>query len=115
VTVAESVILRELYDAESAPSALADRLGMTRGAISKLADRLVAKKLIFSRANGDDRRFQSLALTRQGRAITPKLAAFADENDAEFFADLDTETRAKITAAMKAIVRGNGLRGAPVD
>ena len=33
VTAAEWVVLRELYDfSESAPSALAERLGMTRGA-----------------------------------------------------------------------------------
>ena len=44
VTVAEWVVLRELYDSENAPSALADRLGMTRGAISKLADRLIDKE-----------------------------------------------------------------------
>ena len=62
---------------------------MTRGAISKLADRLIDKELIVRRATAGDRRFQSLALTRQGRAITPKLAALADQNDKEFFADLD--------------------------
>jgi hypothetical protein len=39
----------------------------------------------------------------------------ADENDAEFFADLDIETRATITGAMKAIVRRKGLRSASVD
>ncbi len=115
VTAAEWVVLRELYDSESAPSALADRLGMTRGAISKLADRLIDKALIARRASAGDRRFQSLALTRRGRAITPKLAALADENDAEFFAGLDARTRATITAAMKAIVRSKELRGAPVD
>jgi DNA-binding MarR family transcriptional regulator len=115
VTVAEWVILRELYDSESAPSILAERLGMTRGAISKLADRLIDKALIVRRVSTGDRRFQSLALTRQGRAITPKLVALADENDAEFFANLDSGTRAMITAAMKAIVRSKGLRGAPFD
>ncbi len=115
VTVAEWVVLRELYDSESAPSALADRLGMTRGAISKLADRLIVKALIVRRATAGDRRFQSLALTRQGRAVTPKLAALADENDQEFFAALDRETRETIAAAMKDIVRRKGLRGAPVD
>jgi DNA-binding MarR family transcriptional regulator len=115
VTVAEWVVLRELYDSENAPSALADRLGMTRGAISKLADRLIDKELIVRRASAGDRRFQSLVLTRLGRSITPKLAALADENDAEFFANLDIETRATITGAMKAIVRRKGLRGAPVD
>jgi DNA-binding MarR family transcriptional regulator len=46
VTVAEWVVLRELYDAiEVVPSTLAERLGMTRGAISKLADRLAGKGL----------------------------------------------------------------------
>jgi DNA-binding MarR family transcriptional regulator len=115
VTAAEWVVLRELYDSESAPSGLADRLGMTRGAISKLADRLTAKELIVRRTNGRDRRFQSLALTRQGRAITPKLAALADENDTEFFADLDPETRERIAGAMKDIVRRKGLRATPID
>ena len=115
VTVAEWVVLRELYEGETAPSALADRLGMTRGAISKLADRLIAKALIVRRATAGDRRFQSLALTRQGRAVIPKLAALADENDQEFFAALDRETRETIAAAMKDIVRRKGLRGAPVD
>lgn len=115
VTVAESVVLRELYDGESAPSALADRLGMTRGAISKLANRLIEKDMIVRRANAADRRFQSLALTRDGRAITPKLAALADQNDTEFFAHLDARTRETIVAAMKDIVRRKGLRGAPVD
>ena len=115
VTVAEWVVLRELYDGERAPSALADRIGMTRGAISKLADRLIAKGLIVRRAGAGDRRFQSLALTARGRALTPKLAALADENDREFFAGLDLEARETIAAAMKEIVRRKGLRGAPVD
>jgi MarR family transcriptional regulator, lower aerobic nicotinate degradation pathway regulator len=115
VTVAEWVVLRELYDGESAPSALADRLGMTRGAISKLADRLIAKGLIARRVSAGDRRFQTLALTRQGRALTPKLAALADQNDEEFFAPLDRATREAIETAMKEIVRRMGLRAAPVD
>jgi DNA-binding MarR family transcriptional regulator len=108
-------MLRELYDAESAPSALADRLGMTRGGISKLADRLVAKGLIIRRAKAADRRFQSLALTREGRAVAPKLAALADENDEEFFAHLDPAARQAIAAAMKDIVRRQGLRTVPID
>ena len=115
VTVAEWVVLRELYDGESAPSAVADRLGMTRGAISKLADRLIAKGFIARRASAGDRRFQTLALTRQGRALTPKLAALADQNDEEFFAPLDRATREAIETAMKEIVRRMGLRAAPVD
>src|SRR5579862_9392295 len=63
VTVAEWVVLREMYDKEAmAPSVLADLTGMTRGAASKLVDRLVAKKLITREGRSDDRRFQDIAL-----------------------------------------------------
>src|SRR3984885_15508981 len=77
------------------------------------ADRLIAKDMIVRRANASDGRFQSLALTRRGRAITPQLAALADENDAEFFADIDIETRERIATALKDVVRVKRLRGAP--
>jgi len=115
VTVAEWVVLRELYEKEAMPSALAERLGMTRGAISKLADRLAAKGLITREASESDRRSQTLALTAQGGALVPALAALADENDAAFFGHLDRSTRETIEAAMREIVRREGLRSVPVD
>ena len=44
VTVAEWVMLRALYGKEpTPPSRLAQAMGMTRGAITRLADRLIAK------------------------------------------------------------------------
>lgn len=116
VTVAEWVVLRELLDVQAAsPSELAERLGMTRGAISKLADRLAAKSLLSREANGADRRYQSLSLSAQGRALVPELAALADANDAEFFGHLTAEERAAIEGAMREIVRRQGLRIVPVD
>lgn len=116
VTVAEWVVLRELYDRDAvAPSGLADRLGMTRGAISKLADRLAAKALITRTAGADDRRYQALALTADGRALVPELSALADSNDAEFFGHLAPEERATIEAAMRDIVRRLGLRSVPIE
>jgi DNA-binding MarR family transcriptional regulator len=116
VTVAEWVILRELYDCDAmAPSALADRIGMTRGAISKLADRLVAKALLKRTASDEDRRYQTIALTAAGRALVPKLSAVADQNDAEFFGHLKPAERDRIESIMKDIVRRHGLRSVPID
>lgn len=41
--MAEWVVMREMYDdEETSPSLLAERIGMTRGGVSKLVDRLVA-------------------------------------------------------------------------
>ena len=59
---------------------LAERMGMTRGAISKLSDRLVAKGLVARRADADDRRAQALALTGPGRLTL--CAAVAADPDA---------------------------------
>ncbi len=114
VTVAEWVVLRELFDGECMPSALADRLGMTRGAISKLADRLAAKGLLAREAHARDARGQTLALTAEGSALVPKLAAQADANDEEFFGDLDPSARAAIEDAMKQIVRRRGMKEVPM-
>jgi MarR family transcriptional regulator, lower aerobic nicotinate degradation pathway regulator len=115
VTVAEWVVLRELYDGEAMPSLLAERLGMTRGAISKIADRLVGKGLIRRDASATDRRAQVLALTVGGRSLVPALAELADRNDEQFFGHLDAATQAAIKAAMQEIVRRQGLRAVPVD
>jgi DNA-binding MarR family transcriptional regulator len=116
VTVAEWVMLRVLYEHEAlAPSALAEEMGMTRGAISKLADRLVAKALVTRSADKDDRRYQALALTAGGRALVPELAALADQNDAEFFDDVAPADRAAVMRIMQDIVRRLGLRAPPVD
>ncbi len=116
VTVAEWVALRELLDGEPlAPSALAIRLGMTRGAISKLVDRLAAKNLIARWADVSDKRRQDLNLTVHGRALVPVLAALADRNDEEFFGHLDPPERAAIQAALAGIVRRRGLKAPPID
>jgi DNA-binding MarR family transcriptional regulator len=116
VTVAEWVVLRELYDAKAtAPSALADRLGMTRGAISKLADRLLEKSLLTRVSDEKDRRYQAVALSEAGRALVPELSALADQNDAEFFGHLAHEDRALVQRLMMEIVRRHALRTTPID
>lgn len=116
VTVAEWVVLRELYECDAmVPSTLAGKIGMTRGAVSKLADRLEAKALVKRTVDDKDRRYQALALTPRGRAVLPELAALADQNDAEFFGHLDGAESDKIRNAMREIVRRHGLKSVPLD
>jgi len=116
VTVAEWVLLRTLYDVDAlAPSALADRMGMTRGAISKLSDRLVAKGFVERADNPDDARAHDLNLTADGRRLVPRLAAIADANDAEFFATLSPAERGRLVALLGRIAAANGLNRPPTD
>jgi DNA-binding MarR family transcriptional regulator len=116
VTVAEWVLLRQLLDEDAlAPSRLAERMGMTRGAISKLADRLIAKSLLVRAADPDDGRAQTLSVTPAGRALVPGLAALADANDAEFFDHLAPDDRAALLRILRRIVEKRGLTSLPVD
>lgn len=116
VTVAEWVVLRDLFETDAvAPSRLAERLGMTRGAISKLADRLVAKDLIVRAASETDGRGQTLALTPAGRTLVPALADLADLNEAEFFADIPPADLAIVERVMRTIVERRRLTAIPVD
>ena len=116
VTVAEWVLMRQLLEEEAlAPSHLADRMGMTRGAISKLADRLIAKSMLVRAADPEDGRAQTLALTSAGRALVPKLAALADANDAEFFGHLRSKDRAALLRILREIVEQRGFKSLPVD
>jgi DNA-binding MarR family transcriptional regulator len=116
VTVAEWVLMRQLLEEQAvAPSRLADRMGMTRGAISKLADRLIAKGMLVRVADPEDGRAQTLALKPAGRALVPVLAALADANDAEFFDHLAPEDRAALLRILRGIVEQRGLKSLPVD
>lgn len=116
VTVAEWVVLRELFDGEGAsPSALADRLGMTRGAISRLADRLIAKTLVTRTVSTADRRQQTLSLTAAGRGLVPALSEQADRNDAEFFGHLNPSERAALEKTLRDIVRRHDLKTIPTE
>jgi len=115
VTAAEWVVLHELYGERAvAPSSLADRLGLTRGAISKLADRLVQKNLISREDNTRDLRAHTLTLTSAGAALVPILAVLADENDVEFFGDLSAKERTAIERALKNLVTRHGLKSIPM-
>jgi DNA-binding MarR family transcriptional regulator len=116
VTVAEWVVLSELLRmGETAPSGLAEALGMTRGAISKLAERLVGKRFVKRTTESGDRRFQKLALTVAGRELVPKLVRAADANDEAFFGHLPKRDRQYLVALCRGIAEESGLKGVAVD
>jgi DNA-binding MarR family transcriptional regulator len=116
VTVAEWVVLRVLFAADNVnPSEIAERIGMSRGAISKLVDRVVAKRLVKCTVETSDRRYQSLTLTASGRKLVPILAALGDQNDAEFFGHLSDPERIGLISLLKDVVRRRDLKTVPTE
>jgi DNA-binding MarR family transcriptional regulator len=116
VTVAEWAFMRALADTQpTSPSALSETMGMTKGAISKLAERLVTKGLVMRDGSKDDRRAHHLSLTPPGQAKIPVLASLADQNDAEFFGILTKDEHGTLDRILRRIVERRGLNTIPVD
>ena len=115
VTVAEWSLMRALYGkAPMPPSRLAGEMGMTRGAITKLADRLIAKSLILREASAEDGRAQTLALTDRANDLVPVLAGLADRNDAEFFDGLTTDERDMLRQLLGSLAQRGNMTAVPI-
>ncbi len=116
VTVAEWAVMRALYDREpTPPSQLADEMALTRGAISKLADRLINKELIAKEPDPDDGRAHKLKLTKAGTSLVPKLAAQADRNEIECFAQMPDNDRQALERILRDTVARLGIVTIPLE
>lgn len=116
ISVAEWVALRLLHGkAGQTLGDLAATTGMTRGAVSKVLDKLDARSLIERTENPGDRRVQWLSLTRSGQRLVPQLAALADRNDAHFFACLTAKERAELRRLLEKLSQVHGLREPPLE
>ncbi len=115
VTVAEWTFVRMLYKEPASPSALAKTMGLTRGAITKLADRLIAKGLVARKSDQKDRRAQTLRLTAKGERIAPDLAAMADENDAQWFGGLSGDERDAFERVLRDMAARFAMTSLPID
>ena len=110
VRVPEWVLMRILWDRPAAhPSDVAREMGLTKGGLTKLVDRLVARRLVGRGDDPDDGRARTLALTAGGRALVPVLAAEADANDAACFAALPPAERRALARAMQRLAAAAGL------
>jgi MarR family transcriptional regulator, transcriptional regulator for hemolysin len=116
VTVAEWVVLREMYSSDdtTSPGVVARLTGLTPGAVSKLISRLLAKGLVTRKESARDRRFQDIQLTPAAIEIVPKLAKLADQNDREFFAGLSDSDRKTLSRILKEIVALHKITKMPI-
>ncbi|MBS1958497.1 MAG: MarR family transcriptional regulator [Bdellovibrionales bacterium] len=117
VTVAEWVILREMYsgDDTTSPSIVAELTGLTRGAVSKLVSRLLEKGLVLRDESSNDRRYQDIKLTAKAIALIPKLASLADQNDEEFFAKLTKSERNQLIEILQKLAKLHQIKTKPID
>ncbi len=110
------MLLLELHDREqTSHRELADSLGLTRGAISKIVDKLDAKGWVQTDAKEGDSRFRLLSITRAGRRNLPVLAEIADQNDARYFDCLNAKEKSVLRKLLIKLVDHNGINNVPTE
>lgn len=115
-SVTEWVALRALFEqTETRHAELIQRLGMTKGAASKVVSRLEEKELVQRRLAGKSQREQVLCLTRKGKALVPRLSALADRNDARFFGHMPADQRKALRQTLEALVVHHQIHEVPVS
>jgi len=84
-------------------------VGLSRGAISKIVDKLETKGWIRTESNQVDSRFRLLSLTREGRRSLP----FADANDAHFLAASPVGSEARSQRSLTRVAVHHGIHDVP--
>jgi len=116
ISVPEWVVLRHLSEqGETTPGKLADILTVTRGAISKIIDKLEAKDWIECRTDLEDTRVRLLTLTRNGRRVLPSLAKIADRNDEQFFGCLSPSERNALLHLLRKLSDHHQIQDIPME
>jgi DNA-binding MarR family transcriptional regulator len=88
---------------------------MTRGAISKIVDKLEAKGWIESRRDAVDTRVRLLSLTRSGQRVLPFMAKVADQNDEKFFGCLTSSEKEIFLRLLRKLSDFHRIENIPVQ
>ena len=116
ISVAEWVVLCRIQQRVGITSGeLAEALGLTRGAISKILDKLDVKKLVIRAAKAGDSRAQLLSLTRAGNTLVPQLAKLADQNDRDFFDGLKPAEKVTLRRLLVKLAELHHINDVPVE
>jgi DNA-binding MarR family transcriptional regulator len=115
ISVAEWVVLNQLSEQMQSPAVIAKIGGLTRGAASKVLDKLFDKQLIERAISSEDRRYQEISLSNRGKAILPKLRAIADQNDDKYFGHLSKSEKDQMMKLLTGIVARNKWKDIPIN
>lgn len=103
VTVKQCMALQILHDEPLAVGALADRMGVTPGATTRLVDGMLGRGWLERRRDPDDRRRVLLELTDEGRHEAEQLRGITEGFVAEVVEELPEGERSTILSALRSV------------
>jgi DNA-binding MarR family transcriptional regulator len=90
-------------------TALAEMLGVSPASASRAVDGLVKRRLITRVEDSEDRRVRRLALTAKGRELSDQIVSARLAGIEDFMATLQGAERAKLAAALSALMEREDL------
>jgi DNA-binding MarR family transcriptional regulator len=115
-SVAEWVVLCHVQERPGiTPGELAEALALTRGAVSKVIDKLEGKNWITGSTKPEDNRVRLFSLTRRGSRVLPELAEIADRNDQTSFDALEAGERATLRRLLAKLVDYHQIGAVPIE
>ena len=115
-SVAEWVVLCHVDEYPGiTPGELAATLGLTRGAVSKVIDKLEAKQWITAPADQNDKRVRTVSLTGKGSRALPKLRRLAGHNDETFFSVLEPAERAALQWLLAKLIESHRMDAVAIE
>lgn len=88
---------------ETSVSAVAEHLGLSVAATSRLVDALVARGLVLRQVSAVDRRFVTLVLSPEGATVREKARRYTAQQLAAKMSDLSQAERANVMAALESL------------
>ena len=115
-SVAEWVVLCQVEERPGiTPGELASTLALTRGAVSKVIDKLEAKNWVTGSTKAEDNRVRLFSLTRKGSRVLPELRQIADHNDQAFFSVLHADEKATLQRLLTKLIERHEIESVPIE
>jgi len=104
LTFPQIIVLATLERSPQTVSSLSEVLQLTRGAVSRLVERMVRKGLVSRREGNDDRRQKMLSLTPAGRRLRERVERASTGSFAAALSELDSALAIELKDVLKRLV-----------
>lgn len=110
ITVAQFMVMLVIYsDSGTTQQILSKYIDVDKGSVTRIIDRLVAKRQVARRAIRGDRRAVALELTKDGERVMKNLLKIADKEDNAWLSVLSVAENAEFKRLLGKLLAGQGI------
>lgn len=104
-SMSEAMTLRHLGEGPLTQHELGSRLGLEKSTVSRLVEAMARRQWVEKARDPDNRRYQRVRLTAEGRRASRRVAAAVRQRHARWFDALTAKERDALAVGLGALVR----------